>query len=203
MFYLSSLSRSSLGPPASALCRPLVAAFAAILGAFSSLPTAALTEDADQPIQIFSDELVYEEKAEKATYRGAVRVNQGSLKITAEEVTIEFENDKVVRLIAQGNPAYYSQKLKSNQETMQADARTIVYHTRDEKVDLEGNAHLTQQGNDFRGELIEYDIRAGRVDAASAEPKRIQMTLQPKRSKAPATQTDNAADAAAIVEDDQ
>jgi len=98
-------------------------------------------------------------------------------------VTIEFENDKVIRLTARGNPAYYSQKLKSNQETMQADARTIVYHTRDEKVDLEGNAHLTQQGNDFRGELIEYDIRAGRVDAASAEPKRIQMILQPKRSK--------------------
>lgn len=156
---------------------------AALFCALLSQQTAALTEDADQPIQIFSDELVYEEKASKATYRGDVRVNQGSLKITAETVTIEFENDKVVRLTADGSPAYYSQKLKSDQETMQADARTIVYHTRDEKVDLKGNAHLTQQGNDFRGELIEYDIRAGRVDAASTEPKRIQMILQPKRSK--------------------
>lgn len=158
---------------------PLVSALIALV---SSAAT-ALPEDADQPIQIHSDELVFEEKAEKATYRGDVSVNQGSLEITAEVVTIEFEDDKVVRLTAEGNPAYYSQKLKSNQETMQADARTIVYHTRDEKVDLDGDAHLTQEGNDFRGEHIAYDIRAGRVDASSAEPKRIQMTLQPKRGQ--------------------
>ncbi len=154
----------------------------ALICIFGSGSVAALNDDADQPIKIFSDELVFEEKASKATYRGDVRVNQGSLKITAEVVTIEFEDDKVVRLTADGSPAYYTQQLKTDQENMQADARTIVYHTRDEKVDLKGNAHLTQQGNDFRGELIEYDIRAGRVDAASAEPKRIKMTLQPKRS---------------------
>jgi len=142
----------------------------------------ALTDDADKPIQIRSDELVYEEKTSKATYKGDVQVNQGSLKITAEMVTIELEDDKVVRLIAAGSPAYYSQQLKSDQESMQADAQTIIYHTRDEKVDLKGDAHLSQEGNDFRGELIEYDIRAGRVDAASTKPERIKMTLQPKRS---------------------
>ena len=142
----------------------------------------ALNDDADKPIQIRSDELVYEDKASKATYRGDVEVNQGSLKINAEMVTIEFEDDKVVRLIAAGSPAYYSQQLKADQDSMQADAQTIIYHTRDEKVDLKGNAHLSQEGNDFRGELIEYDIRAGRVDAASTKPDRIKMTLQPKRS---------------------
>ena len=175
MFFLRSLSRS----------RALVALACALASLLLSFSAVALTDDADKPIQIFSDELVYEEKASKATYRGDVRVNQGSLKITAKVVTIEFEDNKVVRLTADGSPAYYSQKLKTGQQSMQADAQTIVYHTRDEKVDLKGNAHLTQEGNDFRGELIEYDIRAGRVDATSAMPKRIQMTLQPKRSNKP------------------
>ena len=170
MFYLSNSNK------------PLQRLLLATLTAFATPAAWALTDDADQPIQIHSDELVYEEKASRATYKGDVQVNQGSLKINAEMVTIEFEDDKVVRLIANGSPAYYSQKLKSDQENMQADARKIVYHTRDEKVDLEGDAHLTQEGNDFRGELIEYDIRAGRVDAASTEPERIKMTLQPKRS---------------------
>jgi len=148
--------------PQRLIARRLIAALLVLIA-----PTAAgLTEDADQPIQIFSDELVYEEKASKATYRGDVRVNQGTLKITAEVVTIEFEDDKVIRLTADGSPAYYSQKLKSDSETMQADARTIVYHTRDELVDLKGDAHLTQEGNDFRGELIKYDIRAGRRKSA-------------------------------------
>lgn len=180
MFYLFNLSEhksiecKSDGLPA--LVVVLLTALA--LGSNSAL---ALNEDADKPIQIRSDELVYEDKASRATYTGDVEVNQGSLKITAEKVTIEFEDDKVIRLIAAGSPAYYSQQLKADQENMQADARTIIYHTRDEKVDLKGDAHLSQEGNDFRGELIEYDIRAGRVDAASEKPDRIRMTLQPKK----------------------
>ncbi len=188
MFYLFNsnrvTTRSRHAPGGVQHCRRGGLAVGAVLwfGILSAGDVLALTDDADKPIQIRSDELVYEEKASKATYKGAVTVNQGSLKITAEVVTIEFEDNKVVRLTADGSPAYYSQKLKTNQANMQADARTIVYHTRDEKVDLKGNAHLTQEGNDFRGELIEYDIRAGRVDAASSKPERIRMTLQPKRS---------------------
>ena len=185
MFYLPNLSnlRAPFLPAAKnwrwlALGMLLTSVWASIW-----VPQAlALSDDADMPIQINSDELVYEEKASKATYKGNVKVNQGSLTITADKVTIEFEDDRVVRLIADGSPAHYSQKLQTDQENMQADATTIIYHTRDEKVALKGDAHLTQEGNDFRGALIEYDIRAGRVDAASQKPDRIKMTLQPKQS---------------------
>jgi len=186
LFYLFNSSKCPSGAARLRTSAPgvlvalVVVMLLASLGATSAF---ALNDDADKPIQIRSDELVYEDKASRATYRGDVEVNQGSLKINAERVTIEFEDDKVIRLIAAGSPAYYSQQLKADQESMQADARTIIYHTRDEKVDLKGDAHLSQEGNDFRGELIEYDIRAGRVDAASDKPKRIRMTLQPKRKK--------------------
>ena len=150
-----------------------------LLGA--SIAAQALSEDADKPMQISADEVVYEQKVDTVTYRGNVRINQGTLKIIAHQVTAELEDDRVVRLTATGEPAYYSQQLKADQARMQADARTIVYHTQDELVDLKGNAHLTQEGNDFRGELIKYNIRAGRVDASSSKPERIRMTLQPKR----------------------
>lgn len=188
LFYRFSLNRSPSNARGarrtSAALTLAVSALASCFACSFAAPAYALTDDADKPIQIRSDELVYEERASKATYKGDVTVNQGTLTITAEMVTIEFEDDKVVRLTADGSPAYYSQKLKADQENMQADARTIVYHTRDERVDLKGNAHLTQEGNDFRGELIEYDIRAGRVDAASSKPERIKMILQPKRATA-------------------
>lgn len=199
LFYRFNLSRSPLSRSPSDSPAPLrkgtgqKPALTALVGAYAvffAATTYALNDDADKPIQIRSDELVYEERASKATYKGDVTVNQGTLTITAEMVTIEFEDDKVVRLTADGSPAYYSQKLKPDQENMQADARTIVYHTRDERVDLKGNAHLTQEGNDFRGELIEYDIRAGRVDAASSKPERIKMILQPKRATAADTPSD-------------
>ena len=63
----------------------------------------------------------------------------------------------------------------------------IVYHTRDERIDLEGEAHLNQKGNEFRGEVIAYDVREGRVDASTRDDKRIRMVLQPKRAAEEAT----------------
>jgi lipopolysaccharide export system protein LptA len=151
--------------------------------AFYTQPTHALPEDADQPIHILGDKVVLEEKAETATYSGNVTINQGSLKITADRVTFEFEDEQVVRIIARGSPAYYSQKLKPGQQNMQANARTIVYHTSIERIDLKGSAHLQQQGNDFRGEVIEYDMRAGRVDATADGDTPIRAILQPSKRK--------------------
>jgi len=79
-------------------------------------------------------------------------------------------------------PAFY--RFQQRAGVPGVERRPAIHRYRgDEKVDLKGDAHLSQEGNDFRGELIEYDIRAGRVDAASEKPERIRMTLQPKRSK--------------------
>ena len=144
-----------------------------------SLGAIALTDDADQPIHISSKEAVWE-RVGTATYKGDVQVNQGSLEIMADKVTVEFEDERVVRVTALGEPARYQQKLADDEEPVRADANTIVYHTRDERIDLEGDAHLNQKGNEFRGEVIAYDVRAGRVNASTNEDKRIRMILQTK-----------------------
>ena len=160
---------------------PAVRLAAALLLAAAAAPLAALPEDADQPIRILSKEMVYDEKAARAVYKGGVTVNQGSLQITADTVTVELEDQRVTRVTADGNPAYYSQQLNEGASRVKADATTIVYHTRDERVHLQGRANLTQKGNEFHGELIEYDVRAGRVDASGGEAETpIRMVLQPK-----------------------
>ncbi|MEM7220164.1 MAG: lipopolysaccharide transport periplasmic protein LptA [Pseudomonadota bacterium] len=155
----------------------------------------ALPEDADQPIRITADELVYEDKLDRATYTGDVQINQGSVEIRADRVTVELEDEKIVRVRAEGEPAYYSQQLKAGEERMNADARVIVYHTSDERVDLRGDAHLVQEGNDVRGDEIAYDIRAGRVEADAGERSgRIRMILQPKRAGGAQSGSNNGGD---------
>lgn len=144
-------------------------------------PAYALQDDADQPIHISSEKAVWE-KVGTATYDGNVKVNQGTLEISADRVTVEFEDERVVRVTAAGEPARYKQTLEDNQQPVRADANIIVYHTRDERIDLEGEAYLNQKGNEFRGEVIAYDVRKGRVDASTREDKRIRMVLQPKRT---------------------
>ncbi len=66
---------------------------------------------------------------------------------------------------------------------MFADAKKIVYFTQEERVELTGNAYLTQDRNEFTGELIKYNVREGKVDAQAAGQGKVQMILQPAALK--------------------
>jgi lipopolysaccharide export system protein LptA len=149
--------------------------------ALSLLPLTAqaLPEDADQPIHIHADSAEFDQKADRVTYRGSVQVDQGTLRVTADTMTIDRENEKVVRITAVGTPAYYQQQVEVDQELVRADASTIVYHTQDERIDLRGNANLEQEGSTVSGDLIVYDIVAGKVDASAEGDARVRMVLQP------------------------
>lgn len=166
-------------------CRSIVGLF--VLMAATGAGTAhALPEDADQPIHIRADSAEVDQQAEQVVYRGSVQVNQGTLLVTADEMTIEYEAQKVVRIIATGTPAHYRQQLETDDDLVKADASTIVYHTKDERIDLRGNASLEQQGNTLTGDLIQYDIVAGKVDASASGSDPIKMVLQPaRRTSAP------------------
>jgi len=108
-----------------------------------------------------------------------VRIDQGTLRVTADEMIVEYLNKKVVKITATGNPAHYQQQLEENESQVRADALTIVYHTLEERLDLRGNAFLTQDGNEITGDFIRYDIVAGKVEAEAAEDGRVIMVLEP------------------------
>jgi lipopolysaccharide export system protein LptA len=138
----------------------------------------ALPEDADQPINIRADTAELDEGKGLAIYRGSVQLDQGTLRVTADTMTIEMVDQKVVRITAQGNLAHYQQQLNRGDDAVVAKAETIVYHTQAERVELMGQAYLSQNDNEFRGTLIEYDIRAGKVNASATEG-RVEMILAP------------------------
>jgi len=147
----------------------------------ASLPMSShsLPEDSDQPIHIRADTAEIDNQAERVIYRGSVQVDQGTLRVTADTMTIEYEEQKVVRIIAVGTPAHYTQQIEADDENVKADALTIVYHTRDERVDLKGEANLEQEGSTITGDLIIYDIVAGKVDATAEGDAPVRMVLQP------------------------
>ncbi len=108
-----------------------------------------------------------------------MRVEQGTLRVNAERMVVDYDEGKVVRITATGTPARYRQKLEDEAGQVEADASTIVYHTQDARIDLKGNAHLEQRGNSLQGDLILYDIVAGRVAAGAPDQGPVQTTLMP------------------------
>lgn len=139
----------------------------------------ALPEDAAQPIHIQADSLEMDQQAQRGIYRGSVRVDQGTLRVTADEMIVEIRDNKVIKITASGNPAHYQQQLEKNAGQVEADASIIIYHTLEERLDLRGNALLTQQGNKISGDYIRYDIVAGKVDAQAEEDGRVLVVLEP------------------------
>ena len=141
----------------------------------------ALPDDAEQPIHIRSESAEIERQEGRIIYLGAVRVEQGTLRVNAERMVVDYDEGKVVRITATGAPARYRQELEDEAGQVEADASTIVYHTQDARIDLKGNAHLEQRGNSLHGDLILYDIVAGRVAAGAPDQGPVQTTLMPAR----------------------
>ena len=158
----------------------LAALFAALL---TLLPTVSvgLPDDADKPIHITGASAQIDQRSQTLVYKGNVRIDQGTLRVVADTMVVEYRNERVVRIVASGRPARYQQELQSNQGHVHANARTIVYHTQEEALDLEGNAQLVQRGSELTGERIRYDIIAGKVDATANEKGPVRMVLQPAR----------------------
>ena len=82
----------------SAPCRPWLRAVtlcAGLAGLLSSVAALALPEDRDQAIYIQSDRAERDERKGTTVYTGDVEIDQGSLHISAERVTIRSTDDEV------------------------------------------------------------------------------------------------------------
>ena len=156
-----------------------------LAGAATALAAAsfALPEDRQQPIQIQADESSFDAESGVSTLTGAVQIDQGTLRIMAETVTVTDDNGRLVRIVAQGepaSPATYRQRLNVGEPLVYAEAQEIDYAVGEERIELRGQALLTQADREFAGEAIFYDIKEGRVTARSEQPGGVRFKWQPK-----------------------
>ena len=70
----------------------------------------ALPDDRDQPIRIEADEALRDEKQGFTRYEGHVRMDQGSLHIEADQITIYHDDKEADRILATGSPARLQQQ---------------------------------------------------------------------------------------------
>ena len=142
----------------------------------------ALPGDREQPIAVEADRAVRDEKAGETIYSGDVRLMQGSLVIEAVALTIYHSRDLAERVVATGEPARMQQQPEVDEAVIHAAARRITYFTAEERVLLERDAEVEQDGATVRGERIDYLIREQlvRADAADSGGERVQVVIPPR-----------------------
>lgn len=148
----------------------------------------ALESDSSQPIRIQADAAMVDKLEGTSFYRGNVVINQGTLKVAADEVEIHTLDSEVIQIIATaadepGKLARYEQQINAEKDMVSAQARKITYLVQEERLHLSGTARLEQAGDEFTGDLLYYDLGRGIVNLNSdGGADRINMTITPKKS---------------------
>lgn len=149
----------------------------------------ALPADRQQPINISSDMADVDTKEGISIYRGDVVVTQGTTRITGDIVTVYSSDREVSQVVAvgEGRLAYYEEQQPGDQGTLQAWGETIRYDVNGDQVELIRSARLTQKGDIFTGEKIDYNLVQQTVNAWGAREQgaggRVQMVLQPRQKR--------------------
>ena len=153
-------------------------AIALILGL--STPVSALPDDRDQPIRIEADEALRDEKQGFTRYQGNVRMDQGSLHIEADQVTVYHDANEAQRILATGKPAKLQQQPEIEKPPIKASADTIEYFKLEERVQLRQNAYIEQDGSIVTGDSIDYLMNEQMVKAGSdknSESSRVKVII--------------------------
>ena len=166
---LASRSRALLGG-----LTPLV------LAAVIAPDAGALPDDRQQAIEITAQRAVRDEKAGYTIYSGDVILEQGSLHIEADKLTIFHDREAADRIVAVGEPATMRQQPEIDKAFVTASAGSIIYEKSRERVLLRQEATIEQDGAVVSGESIEYFMAEQRVraDAASQDTEaRVQVII--------------------------
>ena len=147
-----------------------------------SAPAPALPDDQDKPIQIEADGVEIDDGRQMSIYSGNVEVQQGSMRLWADQVTVNHqESRQPSRIVATGSPARYRQLIEKGGNEVKARARRLEYDASSEELVLIGDAELNQGKDSFKSDRILYDrAKAVVKGGASAQGKqRVRISIDP------------------------
>jgi lipopolysaccharide export system protein LptA len=143
-----------------------------------------LSEDSNQPMLIEADSAELDDKKGISIYKGNVKVTQGTLVLTGEIMTVHNNGDDISKVVVEGAPATYKQRPDGKEHDINAQALLMEYFKSPEKVILNKEATVEQEGDVLHSERIIYDIDKDQVIAGGDTPnQRVRITLQPKNKK--------------------
>ena len=147
----------------------------------------ALPGDKDQPIHIESEEAIRDEKNGLTRYQGKVRIRQGSMRISADLVTLYHLESPADKIVARGKPARMQLQHKPDEEPIHAEGELIEYYKEQQRVHISHRAKLEQGGSTVRSDSIEYFIDRELVKAVADESVsgeaqgRVRVVIPPSR----------------------
>ncbi len=147
-------------PPSNFIAK--VIAMLLILLSVSS--ASALKSDVEKPVHINADSVIFNKTKGLAVYEGNVSIVQGTLKITAQRIEINAPNNEIERIVANGKPVTFQQKMDDG-KLAQGSANKLLFLVKEKRLLMDGNAVISQNSDKFSSNHIEYSTRTGELKA--------------------------------------
>jgi lipopolysaccharide export system protein LptA len=127
----------------------------------TQVPFGGLKHDASQKIEISSDSLVVSQGNSNAEFKGAVKAGQGSLKIEADRLLVEYNtlSDGSLTGGVKTMSAFGNVVLTNGAEAAQG--QEAVYKIDDGQVRMTGDVILTQGRNAIAGNVLNINLDTG------------------------------------------
>ncbi len=133
-----------------------------------------------EPIVIEANELVFNQKSNKAVYTGNVIAKKGDMTLYADKMEIFLDKTgDVSKIIATGNVRFYKKPDREGRGNI------AIYEKKSNTITLKGkNAILKQGENLVEGEVIIYHIDTEITEVKSnREKQRVKTILFPKEKR--------------------
>ncbi len=136
-------------------CSPV---FVAAALNFASVGVWALESDRDQQVVIEANEVVMDFNTGERIYRGNVSVEQGTIRILADEIQLFYDEQRLERAIATGKPAVFRQRPEGKTTDVVGTGRIIELDEVKNIVTFTDEANVRQGQDSIKGDSIVYDM---------------------------------------------
>jgi lipopolysaccharide export system protein LptA len=156
--------------------------------ALAALPALADRTDREKEINIGADLLTGDDNTRVTVFEGNVVITQGTMRITANKVTVKEDPERNKFYVANGAPVTFRQKRDKADDYIEGFAQRAEFDDKSAKLKLFDKARLKSVQGEISGDLITYDTNRELFEVGASQPgtpgSRVKATLIPQKKDA-------------------
>ena len=142
-----------------------------------------VTSESGEDVHVQANYMKFDMETGSSTYKGDVKISQGSIKLNGDKVIIQRQQDKIQQINIDGQPAQYLQDEDSINK-IHATSQHMQYLAGQHRLVMTVDARLQQPEHTIESQRIVYDTKNKTVIAGNKKSQqggRVNITLTPKK----------------------
>ena len=144
-----------------------------------------VTSGSGEDVHVQANYMMFDMETGSSTYKGDVKISQGSIKLNGDKVIIQRQQDKIQQINIDGQPAQYIQD-EDSKNKIHATSKHMQYLAGQHRLVMTVDARLQQPEHTIESQRIVYDTKnkiviAGNNDKHKPQDGRVNITLTPKK----------------------